>query len=120
MSYLNVLKNGEMPPKKSKKDRLTTYDEYMSRKKLSMPTGNKNITINKPKTFNDIQKLIIRLKNNQGIIIDLSDTESALAQRMLDFLSGAVFALDGGIDRVDNKMYVMTPSGVEIVSKLED
>lgn len=120
MSYLNVLKNGEIPPKKSKKAKLTTYDEYMSCKKLSMPTGNKNIAIKKPKTFGDIQKLIVRLKNNQGIIVDLSDTECSLAQRMLDFLSGAVFALDGDIDRVDNKMYVMTPSGVEIISKLDD
>lgn len=120
MSYLNVLKNGEMPPKQSKKDRMTTYDEYMSRKKLNMPIGNKSVTINKPKTFNDIQKLIVRLKSNQGIIVDLSDIDNPLAQRMLDFLSGAVFALDGDIDRVDNKMYVMTPKGVEIVSKLED
>ena len=34
-------------------------------------------------------------------------------------MSGAVYALDGSMDRVDNKMYVMTPKGVEIVSTLD-
>jgi len=119
VSFINVLINGEIPDKKPKKSGLTSYDEFMSKKKKPEPVINKNITITKPKTFGEIQKLIDRLKNGQGVIIDFSETEGNLAQRMLDFLSGAVYALDGSMDRVDNKMYVMTPKGVEIVSTLD-
>lgn len=120
MSYLKVLKNGEIPPKKVKNTDKNTYDEYMSHKRLAPPVGRKNITINRPKSFDEIQKLIDKLKTKQGVLVDFAETDAALAQRMLDFLSGAVYALDGSIDRVDNKIYVMAPGGVEIVSKLED
>lgn len=120
MSFLDVLKNGEIPPKTTKKRGSTSYDEYMRHKRLSAPIGRKNITINKPKSFAEIQKLIDRLKKQQGVLVDFSETEVPTAQRMLDFLSGAVYALDGNIDRVDQKIYVLAPGGVDIVSKLED
>lgn len=120
MSFLEVLKSGEIPSKGSKKSAKTPYDTYMEGKKLVLPAGDKNITVAKPQNFTDIQKLIDKLKTKQGVIVDLSAVNLPLAQRMLDFLSGAVYALNGNIDKVDNKMYVLAGSGVEIVSKLEN
>lgn len=119
MSFLELLKTGEMPPKNGKKSPGTPYDNYMEEKKLALPSGDKNITVAKPQNFSDIQKLIDNLKSKQGVIVDLSVVRAELAQRMLDFLSGAVYALNGSIDRVENKMYVLGGSGVEIVNKIK-
>jgi len=120
VSFFEVLKNGEIPTKTSKKRSKTPYDDYMEGKKLVLPVEDKNITVAKPAGFADIQKLIDKLKTKQGVIVDLSAVGLPLAQRMLDFLSGAVYALGGNIDKVDNKMYVLAGSGVEIVNKIDN
>jgi|AGTN01.1.fsa_nt_gi Uncharacterized protein conserved in bacteria len=117
MSFLDALKTGDIPEKKRKKGE-TRYDEYMRLKKLKTGPEEKSVEIIKPLSFGDVEKLIDLLKAGQGVIADLSAATPSDAQRMLDFLSGAVYALDGKIERVENKMFLMTPKGLNIVNKI--
>lgn len=67
-----------------------------------------------PKTFADVEELVDRIKSREGVIVDFADTPTGLAQRMLDFLSGAIFALGGRVDRIKKKTYILVPRGVTI------
>ena len=69
-----------------------------------------------PKSFDDVTDLIERVKLREGVIVDFEGIPPHLAQRMLDFLSGAVFALGGGINRIKKKTYILVPHGVRIKS----
>ena len=67
-----------------------------------------------PKSFDDVTDLIERLKLREGVIVDFEGIPPHLSQRMLDFLSGAVFALGGAINRIKKKTYILVPHGVRI------
>ncbi|MDD4316013.1 MAG: cell division protein SepF [Clostridia bacterium] len=72
-----------------------------------------------PKNFGDLQLLLDSLKKNEGLVVDFENTDAALAQRMLDFLSGAVYALDARIEQIKSKMYMLLPKGLNIKTKLQ-
>lgn len=118
MSYFDALKNGYIPEKNPKNKKPTPYDDYIAQKSLKVSDKQKNVTIIKPSGFDDIEKIIDGLKKGLGAIADLSGNASQDAQRMLDFLCGAVYALDGKIERVENKIFVMTPKNIDIINKL--
>ena len=84
-----------------------------------------NVVLYSPKSFNDIQTLIDFLKRHEPVVVELSGVADSSAQRILDFLSGAIYALSGSIHRISGTIFLLTPSGVSITvpsdvkSKLE-
>ena len=67
-----------------------------------------------PRSFEDIQKIIETLKNNQPAIVYLNDLKKDDAQRSLDMLAGAIFALDGGVMPIEKDIYIFTLDGVTV------
>lgn len=67
-----------------------------------------------PKSYEDIQNLIDSLKKKQSLIVDVSDLDAKNTQRYLDFLSGAIYALNGSYQKIDNKKFYFAPQGVSI------
>lgn len=88
-------------------------------------TANRNVVLYSPKSFEDVQMLIDFLKRHEPAVVDLAGVADASAQRILDFLSGAIYALSGSIHRISGSIFLLTPSGVNITvpsdikSKLE-
>ena len=78
--------------------------------------GTKNVVIHKPKTYKEVQGLIDYLKQGESAIMILDGLSQAEAQRILDFVSGAVYALNGSTQRVDGNIFLLTPEGYNIVS----
>lgn len=67
-----------------------------------------------PKSYDDIQKIIETLKSNQPAIVYLNTLKKEDAQRALDMLSGAIFALDGGVMPIENNIYIFTLDGITV------
>ena len=67
-----------------------------------------------PQSYEDIQKLIDSMKKKQSLIVDVSDLDAKNTQRYLDFLSGAIYALNGSYQKIDNKKFYFAPQGVSI------
>ena len=67
-----------------------------------------------PQSYEDIQKLIDNKKKKQSLIVDVSDLDAKNTQRYLDFLSGAIYALNGSYQKIDNKKFYFAPQGVSI------
>jgi cell division inhibitor SepF len=67
-----------------------------------------------PKSFNDAQDIADKFKEAIPVIINLQGSESELAKRLIDFASGLTYALDGGMQRIADKVFLLTPRNVEV------
>jgi cell division inhibitor SepF len=67
-----------------------------------------------PTSFNDAQEVADRFKHATPVIVNLQTTESELAKRLIDFASGLTYALDGGMQKIAEKTFLLTPRNVEV------
>lgn len=67
-----------------------------------------------PSRFGDAQEIGDRFKNSQPVVVDLKDSDGELNRRMIDFCSGVTYALGGGMEKVADKVFLLTPSNVEV------
>ena len=71
-----------------------------------------NVMLFSPTSYADVQTLIDHLKRHEPAIVDFSNVDSESGQRILDFLSGAIYALSGSMQRISGSIFLLTPSGV--------
>jgi cell division inhibitor SepF len=67
-----------------------------------------------PKSFNDAQQVADRFKDSIPVVLNLQGTDTDLSKRLIDFASGLTYALDGGMQRIADKVFMLTPRNVEI------
>ncbi|MGI8945979.1 MAG: cell division protein SepF [Thermoleophilaceae bacterium] len=67
-----------------------------------------------PKNFNDAQQIADRYKDTVPVILNLQQTDPDLSKRLIDFSSGLTYALDGGMQRIADKVFLLTPRNVEV------
>jgi cell division inhibitor SepF len=67
-----------------------------------------------PKSFNDAQQIADKFKDSIPVILNLQSSETDLSKRLIDFASGLTYALDGGMQRIADKVFMLTPRNVEI------
>lgn len=67
-----------------------------------------------PKSFNDAQQVADKFKDSVPVILNLQGVETDLSKRLIDFASGLTYALDGGMQRIADKVFMLTPRNVEI------
>jgi cell division inhibitor SepF len=77
------------------------------------------ITIMPAATFDDIQRAADRLKRGEPQIINLESTPQDMAERLIDFLNGVTYALDGCVEKVAEGAYLFTPATIAIRSDSE-
>jgi cell division inhibitor SepF len=82
----------------------------------TIPTSRPSGAIHRaePKRFNEARELGDRFKEGVPVIMNLQETEDTIARRLVDFASGLVFAQDGKIELVANRVYLLTPANVEV------
>ncbi len=67
-----------------------------------------------PRGFNDAQQIADHFKQGIPVILNLQGVDSELSKRLVDFASGLTYALDGGMQRVADKVFLLTPQHVEV------
>jgi cell division inhibitor SepF len=78
------------------------------------------VVIMQPEAFDDAQDICDHLKNKKPIVINLENLEKEGAQRIIDFLSGSVYALDGNIQKVSAGIFLIAPNNVDIMGDFKD
>lgn len=78
------------------------------------PIDFKNVLVYEPSSYDDVEKLIDYLKSRQPAIINLDNASPDTAQRVLDFMSGAIYALNGSVVRISGNIFLISPEGVGI------
>jgi cell division inhibitor SepF len=67
-----------------------------------------------PKNFNDAQQIADRYKDDVPVILNLQQSDAELSKRLIDFSSGLTYALDGGMQRIADKVFLLTPRNVDV------
>ena len=86
---------------------------------LSM--GNKQeVVLFHPSTFNDTSKAADDLRAKKAVIVNMENVDKAMARRVVDFLSGCAYAVDGKVKKVAQSTYLFCPHNMDVVGDLEN
>ena len=89
---------------------------------LSMNGSGSNkqeVVLFRPGSFNDTSKAADDLRNRKAVIVNMENVDKAMARRVVDFLSGCVYALDGDVKKIAQSAYLFCPHNMDIVGDLE-
>ena len=75
------------------------------------------VIVVKPDRFDQVTDIADRLRDKQSVVLNLESTNKDVARRLVDFLSGCAYALDGNIQKVAISTYLITPHNVEVVGE---
>jgi cell division inhibitor SepF len=81
---------------------------------ISQESAGARVHIVAPGRFADAQEIANRLMNNQPVIVNMQSADRDLQRRMIDFCSGVTYALSGGMERVADEVFLLTPSNVKV------
>jgi len=89
-------------------------------KVVSMPQNSQAIrmVISQPTTFEQSDEICSFLKEKKSVIVNLEYVNKDVARRIVDFISGGVYALDGYIQKVSNSIFLVAPSNYEITNEM--
>ncbi|MGN0744290.1 MAG: cell division protein SepF [Christensenellales bacterium] len=102
------------------------YNRVFSREQMQAPQGQVpsytqpqasgagGVVIYSPRTYQDVQLLIDHLRMREQVIVDFSTLNQQSVYRILDFMSGAIYALGGSIQQITKNIFLFAPSGVTI------
>lgn len=110
----------------SKKEPIQTHFFNSSKKQqagkvVNIHSANQfKMVVSQPESFDDAQEICDHLKNKKPVVINLEGIEKQDAQRIIDFLSGSIYALDGSIQKVSCDIFVIAPNNVDVSGDLKD
>ncbi len=86
---------------------------------LNMNSGKQEVVLFHAKTFDDAAKAADELRKRKAVILNMENVDKSLTRRVVDFLSGSVYALDGRVKKVAQATYLFCPHNMDVVGDLE-
>lgn len=115
---LDDFNDGELNYETEEKD----YTAPISNKKnkvVGMPgVPQVKVIISQPNTFEQSEEICEHLKEKKSVIVNLEYVNKDVARRIIDFISGAVYALDGNIQKISNSIFLIAPFNYEITNEV--
>ena len=97
----------------------TRKENDFSRVKANANVGterkNGPVSVFDPTSYEDVEKMIDALKEGKNTIVHLEKLKTETAMRVMDMLSGAIYALGGGVYEMEENIFMFSPTGVEIL-----
>ena len=102
----------------------TNEDEFYSLSKKEMKNedlknGNKMILV-EPRAYSESQQIADYLKNRNSVVVNLKRVTSDQAKRIIDFLTGCIYAIGGDLQKLGNGIYLCTPNNVSVQGKMTE
>ena len=99
-------------------------DEFYSLSKKEMKNedlknGNKMILV-EPRAYSESQQIADYLKNRNSVVVNLKRVTSDQAKRIIDFLTGCIYAIGGDLQKLGNGIYLCTPNNVSVQGKMSE
>lgn len=86
---------------------------------INMNSGKQEVILYHAKTFDDAAKAADELRKKKAIILNMENVDKSQTRRVVDFLSGAVYALDGQVKKIAQSTYLLCPHNMDVVGDLE-
>ena len=85
-----------------------------------MSTGAKQeVVLFRPANFGETTKAADALRGNKAVVLNLENVDKAMSRRVVDFLSGCVYALSGSVKKIAQSAYLFCPHNMDVVGDLE-
>ena len=78
------------------------------------------VVVTDPESYEEAQEICDHIKSKKPVVINLENLDRQTAQRTMDFLSGACYALNGDIQRVANNIFIIAPENVDIANSFKE
>ncbi|MBQ4642383.1 MAG: cell division protein SepF [Oscillospiraceae bacterium] len=87
---------------------------------LNMSSGKQEVVLFHAKTFDDAAKAADELRRRKAVILNMENVDKSLTRRVVDFLSGSVYALDGRVKKIAQSTYLFCPHNMDVTGDLEN
>lgn len=123
------------PPRKSRAIKTATDDDYEEpqAKKSSRPAFNgprkgnsrtmsngMEVVVIKPTAVDDAREIAETLLENRTVVLNMEGLDMDIAQRVIDFTSGATYAIDGTLQKISNSIFIVTPKSVGVSGDFQE
>jgi len=124
---INIMGFGEGEPEEDlqvETEKEDVHEEIRGRKSpqvVSIHTQKQlRVVVMEPSNFEEAQTIADQLKNRRPVIVNLENAERNLAKRIVDFISGTTYALNGNMQKVGNGIFLFVPSNVDISGEAKE
>ncbi len=114
----NTQKQEEVTP--MQRNRQQPSSEGQNIVSLKSAKGSSKMVLVEPKTYNEAQEIADQLVNRRAVVINLQRVDHKQAKRIVDFLSGTVYAIGGDIQKLGAQTFLCTPDNVEISGTISE
>jgi len=94
-------------------------DAYETTAKEASTSGN-NMILAEPRAYSESQQIADHIKKRNSVIVNLKRVTNDQAKRIIDFLSGTLYALGGSLQKLGNGIYLCTPKNVNVEGRMSD
>ncbi|WP_053956924.1 cell division protein SepF [Inediibacterium massiliense] len=101
-------------------DNITPFPTKRNRIVNIHTTTQMKVVLYEPTDFEESQSIVDNLKNRKPVVVNLENLDSELAKKIFDFVNGAVYALDGSIQKVSKGIFILAPSNVDISANINE
>ena len=108
---------------KKLKERITDEvdeDAYYSESKVALPDGNGKMILLEPRAFSESQQIADHLKKRNTVVVNMKRVTTEQAKRIIDFLSGTVYAIGGDLQKIGVGIFLCTPKNVNVEGTISD
>lgn len=116
----DLLGNNEAVVSPEADDELTEIGGKKNKVVKIHTTAQLKLVVIQPETFEEARDIANHLKSKKPVVMNLESVDRDVQRRIVDFLSGAVFALDGNIQKVSNGIFLIAPYNVGIMGDFKD
>ncbi len=98
-----------------------TEEEYYNLKpEEALQDGGSKMILLEPRAYSESQQIADHLKNRNTVVVNLKRVTSDQAKRIVDFLSGTIYAIGGEIQKIGGGIFLCTPKNINIQGKITD
>lgn len=101
-------------------DEESNEDSYYNAEAVSMPSGSGKMILLEPRAFSESQQIADHLKKRNTVVVNMKRVTSEQAKRIIDFLSGTVYAIGGDLQKIGVGIFLCTPKNVNVEGTISD
>ena len=93
-------------------------DEYYDAEKVTIPNGTGKMILLEPRAYSESQQIADHLKNRHTVVVNLKRVTKDQTKRIVDFLSGCIYAIGGDMQKIGPGIFVCAPNNINVQGKI--
>ncbi len=101
-------------------DTKSTEDEYYNAENVTIPNNGGKMILLEPRAFSESQQIADHLKKRNTVVVNMKRITADQAKRIVDFLSGTVYAIGGDLQKIGSGIFLCTPKNINVEGKITE